>query len=88
MSQSVTHSKKYLSTLSEAIIKSIDSVDSIQRNMATFYSSLVVVIVVLAGLATSVQEDGSYDVSVRVVKPKKLNNLISSLSRVTPRSDF
>ena len=56
--------------------------------MATFYPSLVYVVVVLAGLPASLQDDGNYDITVRVVKPKKLDNLISSFSQVIPSAIF
>jgi len=51
--------------------------------MATLTTSWLVIIVTLTGLAASLSEDGNYDITVKVHKPNKLRNLISSFSSTT-----
>jgi len=51
--------------------------------MTAFSSSWVLVVLALLGSASSMSDDGNYDITVKVVKPNKLRNLISSYSQTT-----
>jgi len=49
--------------------------------MASLTSSLILAVVILAGLAASLSKD--YDITVKVVKPNKLRSIIKSYSQTT-----